>query len=100
MERVVRIDRSTRKGKKYRAFVKGKGQERFVHFGSTKYQHYKDTTPLALYTHLNHGDKKRRARYFSRHSGGLTGKRAALRKELSKSKGLLTPKILSHRYLW
>lgn len=46
---------------------------RWIHFGALsqdgkKYQHYKDTTPLKLYTHLNHNDPERRRRYKERHS--------------------------------
>lgn len=42
-----------------------------VSFGDKRYQHFKDSTPPSmgggLYTHLNHGDKKRRASYRLRH---------------------------------
>ncbi len=44
-----------------------KVDNKWVHFGNINYQHYFDSTPLKLYTHLNHGDKKRREAYRKRH---------------------------------
>ena len=46
---------------------------RWIHFGALTpngkgYFHYRDTTPLKLYTHLNHNDPERRRRYKERHS--------------------------------
>lgn len=32
---------------------------RKVHFGDKRYEHYKDTTGLGKYSHLNHNDNKR-----------------------------------------
>jgi hypothetical protein len=40
----------------------------YVSFGSRNYQHYKDTTGLGQFSHLDHLDKKRRDRYYKRHS--------------------------------
>jgi hypothetical protein len=40
---------------------------KWVHFGDTRYQHYRDRTPLRLYSHLNHGDAARRRNFKSRH---------------------------------
>ncbi len=57
--------KSTRKNNKYM----GKVNNKWVHFGNVNYQHYKDTTGLGLYTHLNHGDKERRKRYLARAKG-------------------------------
>jgi hypothetical protein len=37
------------------------------HFGDTRYEHYRDTTPLRLYAHLNHHDRRRRNLYRVRH---------------------------------
>ena len=61
--------KSNRKGKKYMVEVDNK----WIHFGALKpdgkgYQHYKDSTGLGLYSHLDHGDKERRKRYRDRHS--------------------------------
>lgn len=38
-----------------------------VSFGNNKYEQYKDTTPLKLYSHKDHLDKTRRASYRARH---------------------------------
>ena len=70
---------------------------KWIHFGDKRYQHYYDR--IGLYSHLNHNDKKRRQAYFSRHSG-ISQKQAAIKRELKKSRGKITAKILSHRYLW
>jgi len=37
--------------------------------------------------------------YYSRHSGTKNRKKA-ISKEIKKSNGYYTPKILSHKYLW
>lgn len=64
---MVKIDWSTlAKGdgnKKYKVKVDG----RTVQFGDRRYQHYKDVTPLKLWSSLDHLDKKRRDRYRKRH---------------------------------
>lgn len=87
--------------KKYTAFIKNKKTKKIrrLHFGDRRYEQYKDRTPLKLYSHKNHGEKKRMENYLSRHSG-TKNKKAAINKEIRKSKGLYTPKILSHKYLW
>ncbi len=57
--------RSTRPFKKYMVHVGNK----WVHFGDTRYQQYRDRTPLRLYARLNHGDPARRRNYKARHGG-------------------------------
>ena len=87
--------------KKYTAFVKNKKTKkvRRIHFGDRRYQQYKDRTGVGLYSHKNHGTRKRMQNYFSRHSG--TKKRGkAIKKEKEKEKGHYNAKILSHKYLW
>ena len=100
-ERVVRIEKSKRMGKKYVAFVKkiGSSDIRKIHFGGDGYVQYKDRTGLGHYTNVNHGDRKRMQRYFMRHSGTRHRGRA-IAKEKAASGGYYTPKILSHIYLW
>lgn len=39
-----------------------------INFGDTRYQHYKDSTGLGLYSHLDHKDPVRRAAYRKRHA--------------------------------
>jgi len=56
--------KSTKKNKKY--MVKTPNNK-LVHFGDTRYEHFKDKTPLKLYSHLDHNDKKRRDAYRKRH---------------------------------
>ena len=41
---------------------------KWIHFGDKRYQQYKDTTPLRIYSNLDHLDKKRRYRYRARAS--------------------------------
>ena len=91
----MEIKQSTRKNKKYMIMIDNK----WIHFGDNRYEHYKDRTPLKLYSHLNHNDKKRRMNYFKRHSG-VDKKREAIEKEFNLSGGQFTPKLLSHIYLW
>ena len=57
--------KSTRKGKKYMVKVGNK----WIHFGQRSAQQFKDSTGLGLYSHLDHGDKKRRASYLARAKG-------------------------------
>ena len=101
IEVLVKIEKSKAKHKKYVAIVRNKEtkKERKINFGDNRYENFKDSTPLGLYTHKNHGDKKRRDNYFSRHSG-TKNKQEALLKEMKKSGGKFNAKILSHRYLW
>ena len=62
----MNFKKSTRPGKKYMV-VTPNGKT--IHFGSLSNEHYKDTTGLGLYTHLNHNDEKRRASYLARAKG-------------------------------
>ena len=100
-ERIIKFMRGPG-DKKYTARIVHKKTRkiRHIHFGAKGYQQYKDSTPLGLYSSKNHGTKKRRDNYFSRHSGGIKNKKKALAKEIRKSKGLYNAKILSHKYLW
>jgi hypothetical protein len=58
--------KSTRKGKKY--MVKTPSGK-WVHFGSSDMQQFKDSTGLGLYTHKNHNDTERRRKYLARAKG-------------------------------
>jgi hypothetical protein len=58
--------KSNRKNKKYSVITPS---GKVVHFGDKRYQHYKDQTPLKIYSNLNHNDIKRRKRYLSRAKG-------------------------------
>ena len=98
-ETIVRIEQAKAKNKKYSAIVRNKStkKERKINFGDSRYENFNDSTGLGLYTSKNHGDKKRREAYFSRHSGVKT-KKEALKKE--RKSGKYTAKLLSHMYLW
>ena len=85
----IEFKRSTVNNKKYMAILKNKQNARVVkvHFGDSRYEHFKDKTGLGLYKHLNHNDEARRARFRSRHSSYI--------KEDSYS-----PAFFSVEYLW
>jgi len=63
------FNRSTRANKKYDAILIKKNTHKTVRvpFGDNRYQQYKDSTGLRLYSHLDHNDKTRRANYWNRH---------------------------------
>jgi len=100
-ERIVGMEKSKAKGKKYTATVRSMttGKTRRINFGGLGYPQYKDRTKIGAYSHLDHGDRARMGRYFLRHSGTRIRK-DAIAKEKAKSGGLYTPKILSHMLLW
>jgi hypothetical protein len=87
--------------KKYTAIIQNKKTKkiRTINFGDRRYQQYKDTTPLHLYSKLNHNTRKRMQNYFLRFSGSKNKKEAII-KEIKKSDGYYNAKILSHKYLW
>ena len=62
----MNFKKSTRDGKKYMV-VAPNGKT--IHFGDIKMEQYRDTTPLKLYTYLNHNDEKRRKSYLARAKG-------------------------------
>jgi len=57
--------------KKYDAILKNKitNKLKLVPFGQKGYEHYKDKTPLKLYSNFNHLDKERKKNYRLRHKG-------------------------------
>ena len=89
--RLLGFKRSQVKGKKYSASIQHKttGKKRTINFGSTTKpnQQYRDSTGLGLYSHLDHGDKKRRTSYRARHSVYLR-------------KGYYSPSYFSYTFLW
>jgi len=95
-EKIVKIEKSRAKGKKYVAFVSDGKTTRRVNFGALGYEQFKDSTKLKLYSKLDHNDPKRRENYFMRHSGVPT-KQEALKKEKG---AVITAKYLSHKFLW
>ena len=87
--------------KKYTAIIKNKitKKTRILHFGHKDYQQFKDRSTNKLYSKGDHGDKRRQQNYYNRHSG-IKSRKKAIKKEVDKSKGYYTPKILSHKLLW
>ena len=82
--------KSTRKGKKYMVYTGGK----WIHFGSIEHSQYKDSTPLKLYSNLDHNDKQRRANYLAR-AKGIKNKSGDLTWKDKNS-----PNYYSVHYLW
>ena len=101
-EIIVKFYKSNNPDKKYMAYIKNNktGKIRIIHFGASDYEQYKDRTPLQLYAHKNHNDKKRQYNYYSRHSHGISNRKNAIKYEINKSNGYYNAKILSHIYLW
>lgn len=62
--------------KKYKVIVNGK----VIQFGDKSYQQFRDSTPLKLYSHLNHNDMQRRKAFHARHKKN-TGIQAQLSKQ-------------------
>ena len=64
----IKFEKSKSPNKKYSAILKNKktGRIKTVNFGDIRYQHYRDSTGLGLYSNLNHGDNKRRDNFLKR----------------------------------
>ena len=100
-EKIIKFEKAKNPKKKYSVIVQDKKTKktRTLSFGASDYPQYRDSTPLKLYSSKDHGDFKRMQRYYSRHSG-TKHRLEAIEKEKKINKGLYTPKILSHIYLW
>ena len=59
------LQKSTRPNKKYVIFYNNK----YIHFGDSRYPQYRDSTPLKLYSYMNHNDEQRRDNYLRRVKG-------------------------------
>lgn len=78
---VSNIRKSTQKYKKYMADVVYNDKSyKNKHFGDVRYEHYKDSTELKLYSHLDHKDFDRKRLFHARHKN-YTGISAMLCKE-------------------
>tara|TARA_R110002012_G_scaffold309269_1_gene516173 strand:+ start:113 stop:370 length:258 start_codon:yes stop_codon:yes gene_type:complete len=75
--------KSTAKNKKYSVYVMKNGKKKLIHFGDSRYGQFKDK--LGEYSHLDHGDPKRKKNYYARH-----------KKTTDKN----TAKYWSHLVLW
>jgi len=72
MERfnLVRFEKAKAKNKKYSAILEDRktGKQKRVNFGDTRYQQFKDSTGLGLYSDKDHNDPERRRLYRARHA--------------------------------
>lgn len=61
--------KSSRPHKKYDAILINKktGVKKEIPFGDTRYDQYRDSTPLRLYSNKDHHDENRKKNYLSRH---------------------------------
>ena len=87
---VLEFRKSTHKNKKYMVYYNNK----WIHFGDTRYEHFKDATPVKLYSNLDHNDIKRRELYLKR----AKGIRDVDGKLTYKDKN--SPNYYSIKYLW
>ena len=86
----MEIKQSTQKNKKYMV----KHNDKWIHFGDSRYEQFRDSTPLKLYSYLDHKDKERRKNYLLR-AKGIKNKFGALT-YLDKN----SPNYWSIKYLW
>ena len=86
--RFIKFEKSNRKNKKYDAVMKNTttGREVKIPFGDSRYEHYKDSTGLGVWTHKNHNDDNRRKSYRARHN--------------STAQKKYSPSWFSYHYLW
>lgn len=80
-------EKSTRKNKKLMTKVNNK----IIHFGHSKYEHFKDKT--GIWSDLDHNDKQRRKNYLTRASG-IKDKEGNLTKDKPESPNYHAIKIL------
>jgi len=81
--------KSKTNNKKYDGLFRNRetGRIRKLPFGDSRYEHYKDTTGLGLFSSLNHMDMKRRRLYRQRHQKDI-------------KKGYYSNGWLAMNYLW
>lgn len=73
---------------------------KIVQFGDKRYQHYEDKTPLKLYSHLDHKNKKRRNLYILRHQKIRNKNYLASSDAKYAVDKLYSPAWFSLTYLW
>lgn len=85
----IKFIKSPIKYKKYRAIIRHNKTNKLknIDFGDNRYEQYKDSTGMGLFTNKNHSDKKRRNNYRKRHIVFL-------------KKGFYSPGYFSYHYLW
>jgi hypothetical protein len=81
------FEKSNTKNKKYDAILRDKeGKIKRVPFGDIRYEHFRDSTPNKLYSHLDHNDNNRREAFRKRHK--------------NNSKYKYSSAYFSYNYLW
>ena len=86
--KIVKFERSKTNGKKYTVLITDReGKIKKINFGDSRYEQFKDSTPLKLYSKLDHLDSTRRKNYIKRHSGFI-------------KPGYFSPVYFSMKYLW
>lgn len=63
--RILEWKQSNRLNKKYAVLL---SNDKWIHFGDTRYDQYKDSSPLKLYSNRDHLDEKRKELYYKRHN--------------------------------
>jgi len=91
--KILDFMKSNNKHKKYSITIEYNDKIKTIHFGDTRYQQYKDRTPLKLYKHLDHEDKIRRQNYLTRATKILNHKGLSVNDPFS-------PNRYSVLYLW
>jgi hypothetical protein len=84
----IKFVKSKTKYKKYDVILKNKKNNKIktIPFGDKRYQQYKDSTGLKLYSKLDHNDKNRRRLFRLRHA--------------KTSKKKFSSSWFSYRFLW
>ena len=88
--KLIGFEKAKAKGKKYSAIIQNRQtkKQKRMNFGALGYEHYKDKTPLKLYSNLDHNDKNRRDSYQARHNTH----------RIDESE--YSPAYFSFKYLW
>ena len=65
----ITLEQAKNKDKTYRATLINPKTKRInnIEFGASKYEQFKDSTPLKLYLNKDHNNLERRKRYYQRH---------------------------------
>ena len=84
----IQFEKSHIKNKKYNAVIMNKKTKKLrrIPFGDSRFEQYRDSTGLGLYSHKNHLSEKRRKSYRARH--------------LKTSKNKFSSSYFAFNFLW
>lgn len=87
--KLITFEKSKTKNKKYDMILQNLVNNKIVRisFGDSRYEQFKDSTGIGLYTHKDHGDLKRRQLYRQRHAKDIRP-------------GYYSPGYASYYFLW